>query len=221
MSEIKNEPVSIPFGQIMDKNDIVQHSINVALLSIRTAVTMGLSQDKVEHVAKAALLHDIGKYLNQRDSSLNDIPHEEIGFEFLKRKHSSVLVYTTVKFQSETIDGKGPYRIEKDKQHDLVKILSICNYYEELMRTTDLLPHECFEKVQALVNTKFDPEIFEAFRKSVYVYPVGLPVRLSNKEEGIVIKQNKSYPLRPVVKVDRVYYNLMEHLSLFIKEVTI
>lgn len=221
LPEIKNEPVSIPVGQVMDKNDIIQHSINVCLLVVRTGVTMGLTQDKIEQLAKAALLHDIGKIIKEKDSKLKDIPHEEIGYEFLKRKYCSVLVYMAVKFQSERYDGNGLYKIEKEKQNELVKILSICDYYETLLRTTNLLPHECFEKVQSLVNIQFDPEVFEAFRKSLYIYPIGLPVKLNNGVEGIVFMQNKSYPLRPIIKTSKMQYNLLENLSLFIEEVAI
>ncbi|RKD29544.1 HD-GYP domain-containing protein [Thermohalobacter berrensis] len=223
LPEIKNEPISIPINETMDKNDILHHSLNVCLLSVRTALTMGLTQDKVEAVARAALLHEIGKILKKksRNNALKKKSYEEVGYSFLKNKHSSVLVYTTVRYHNETLDEKGPFHLSKDNQHELTKIISLCNYYENLLREAKLLPHECFEKVQALVNFKFDPDVFKAFRKSLYIYPVGLPVKLSNGNEGIVAMQNKAYPLRPIIKADGIFYNLLENLSLFIEKVTI
>lgn len=221
LPEIDKDPISIPIGQIMDPDDIIQHSINVLLLAVRMANVMGLKQDKVTSVAKAALLHDIGKYLKNKDDELKNMKHEEIGFEFLKRKHASVILYMAVKFQSENYDGTGLYKIEEKNQNEIVKILTICDFYETLLRTTNLLPHESFERVQSLVNTKFDPEIFEVFRKSLYIYPIGLPVKLNGGEEGVIYMQNKSYPLRPVIKTKNMQYNLMEHLSLFIEQVII
>jgi HD-GYP domain-containing protein (c-di-GMP phosphodiesterase class II) len=83
------------------------------------------------------------------------------------------------------------------------------------------MPYECYEKTQSLVNTRFDPAVFQAFRDALYIYPIGLPVRLSNKEEGVIVKQNQSYPLRPVIKAANHYYNLMENLNLFIEKVAI
>ncbi|MDD3173230.1 MAG: phosphohydrolase, partial [Herbinix sp.] len=168
-----------------------------------------------------ALLHDIGKMLKEKDVKLKNTPHYEIAFEFLKRKNCTVLTYIAIRFQEEAYDGSGVYKLAKEKQIDFTKILSICDFYENLLRTSNLMPYECFEKTQALVNTKFDPEVFKAFRDAIFIYPIGLPVQLNNKAEGIIIRQNISYPLRPVVKAADKYYNLMENLSLFIEKVAI
>jgi hypothetical protein len=94
-------------------------------------------------------------------------------------------------------------------------------FFETQLRASKLMPYECYEETQALVNSKFDPEIFQAFRDAIYIYPVGLPVYLNNKSVGVIIKQNHSYPLRPVVKTSDHCYNLMENLSLFIEKAAI
>jgi HD-GYP domain-containing protein (c-di-GMP phosphodiesterase class II) len=188
---------------------------------IRTAALMGMNMEKIELVAFIAFMHDIGKLLINKDPKLKNIPHFEVAFEFMKRKNCSVLSYMSVKYQEETYDGKGAYKVENEKQIDLAKILSICDFYENLLRTTNLMPYECYEETQALVNTKFDPVVFQAFRDAIYIYPVGLPVCLNNKAVGVIIKQNHAYPLRPVVKTADCYYNLMENLSLFIEKVAI
>jgi HD-GYP domain len=218
---IKNEPVSIPTNQIMNQDDYITHSLNVAVLALRTAYNLEMNFDKLEQMTFIALLHDIGKLLKQKDSVWKDKPHYEVAYQFLKTKNCPVLTYMSVRLQEETFDGCGPYKTKADKQIDFAKILSICDYYENLLRTTDLMPYECFEAIQALVNTKFDPEVFSAFRDSIYIYPVGLTVRLNNKAEGVVVRQNQSYPLRPVIKTQENYYNLMENLSLFIEKVAI
>ncbi|HWT73399.1 MAG TPA: HD domain-containing protein [Mobilitalea sp.] len=221
LPEIKNEPVSLPANEIMEKDDLIQHSMNVAILAVRTASILKLNTEKIEMAAFIALMHDIGKLLKKKDPNLKDIPHYEAAFDFMKRKNCSVLTYMSVRFQTETYDGKGAYKVEKEKQLDLVKILSICDFYETQLRSSSLMTYECFEQTQALVNIKFDPAIFQAFHEALYIYPVGLPVRLNNKAEGVIIKQNQSYPLRPVVKIADKYYNLMENLSLFIEKVAI
>lgn len=221
LPEIKNGPISIPADQIMEKEDLIQHSINVAMLSVRTAVLLGFAMDKIEMMAFIALLHDIGKVIKNKNTKLKDIPHYEIAFDILKKKNCTVLSYMSIRFQEENYDGSGIYKVSKDKQIDYAKILSICDYYETLMRTGNLMHYECYERTQALVNSRFDPEVFKAFRDSIYIYPVGLPVLLNNKVVGVIIRQNESYPLRPVIKAVDQYYNLMENLSLFIQKVAI
>jgi HD-GYP domain-containing protein (c-di-GMP phosphodiesterase class II) len=221
LPEMKNEPVSIPADQIMEKEDYVQHSINVAMLAARTAASLDFPMEKIEMMVFIAMLHDIGKLLKAKDAKLKAIPHYEAAYEFLKRKNCTVLSYMAVRFQEENFYGSGVYKVTKDKKIDYAKILSICDYYENLLRTTNLMPYECFEKTQALVNIRFDPEIFKAFRNSIYIYPVGLPVQLNNSIEGIIVSQNESYPLRPVIKTIDKCYNLMENLSLFIQRIAI
>lgn len=221
LPEIKNEPVSIPADQVMDHDDLIQHSIHVAMLAVRTAIMLGFPMDKIEMTAFVALLHDIGKIIKNKDIKLKEVPHYEVAFDFLKKKNCTVLSYMAIRFQEENYDGSGVYRVSKEKQIDYAKILGICDYYETLLRTGSLMPYECFERTQAMVNRRFDPEVFEAFRDSIYIYPVGLPVLLSNKVEGIIVRQNESYPLRPIIKAVDQSYNLMENLSLFIMKVAI
>ncbi len=66
---------------------------------------------------------------------------------------------------------------------------------------------------------------YKEFVKVVYYYPNGLLVELSNGLGDVVIRQNKSFPQPPVVKINNGdnsnYINLMENLNLFIEAVTI
>lgn len=212
LPHLENGPVSLPVGTIAKDDDLAYHSLNVCLLALETGRNYGFERDKLETLAKAALIHDIGKILHLKYGK----SHEQRAFEFIKRTTNSVLLYNVVRFHHETIDGEGPEKLEYKYQNDLVKIISLCNYYENLLTQGRLLPNECFERIQALTNFKFDSKAFDAFKKSIFVYPTGLTVVLSNGIEGVVIEQNTNMPNRPVVKADKVKYNLLEHLSLFI-----
>ena len=215
LPQLENGPVSLPVGTIAIDDNLAFHSLNVCFLVLETGKNYGFGREKLETLAKAALLHDIGKILSSKYGE----SHEQKGFEFIKRTTNSVLLYNAVRFHHETIDGEGPEKLEYRYQNDLVKILSLCNYYENLLTQERLLPNECFERIQALTNFKFDSKAFDAFKKSIYVYPTGLMVELSNGIEGVVIEQNSNMPNRPVVIANKVRYNLLEHLSLFIRTV--
>lgn len=208
----------MPVGKTVSIYDIAQHSLNICLLSIVIGLKLGIGMDKIETLAKAALLHDIGKLIKNANK---DKGHEQLGYEFLKSNTNSIILCTLVRFHHETIDEKGPQNLPHKNQTDLIKILSLCNYYENLLSQENLIPNEAFEKLQALINVKFDQYTFNAFRKSVYIYPIGLPINLNNGEEGIIIRQNKSFPLRPFIRTEKAEYNLLEHLSLVITEIAI
>ncbi|WP_176461913.1 HD-GYP domain-containing protein [Anaeromicrobium sediminis] len=216
LMNINNKPISLPIGRTLKGQDLAHHSLNVCLLCIMTANQYGLPMDRVEILAKAALLHDIGKILKSNDNSMS---HGQMAYNFLRHKTDSVILCNAIRFHHETLDESGPEKLSPNHQGDLIKILSLCNYYENLLNDKNLVQYECFEKIQALANTKFDGKVFEAFKKSIHIYPIGLPVKLNTGEEGIVARQNNSFPLRPIVRTDKAEYNLINNLSLFISEV--
>jgi hypothetical protein len=50
-------------------------------------------------------------------------------------------------------------------------------------------------------NTMFDPEIVNALTKKVAPYPVGTCLMLSTGQTGIVVENNESTSLRPMIKL--------------------
>jgi hypothetical protein len=62
-------------------------------------------------------------------------------------------------------------------------------------------PHSDVEAVRYLLDNKdtFDEKIVGALLKSINILVPGVCVELSNKEKGLVIKENKDNILRPIV----------------------
>ncbi|WP_372995548.1 HD-GYP domain-containing protein [Lutispora sp.] len=217
LCDIRNEPISLGFGTITESNDLAYHSLNVCLIAMMTGMKYGLDRDKLEILMKASLLHDIGKFLPDKYGK----SHEQKAYNFFKNSTNSILMCNTIRFHHETIDGQGPEKLEYKHQSDLVKILSLCNDYENSITIKKLLPSQSYENIQALTNFKYDLKVFNAFKHSIYVYPIGLTVRLSNGVKGVVVEQNSDMPSRPIVKTENVKYDLMDHLSLFIEAIEI
>lgn len=205
-----------------NEKDICYHSLNVAVLSILLGTSKGYNYNQLSDLGVGALLHDIGKLIADEKS------HPEEGFKFLRtyREFSSSSNICTYSHH-ENIDGTGyPRGFKGDQIYDYAKIVRICNEYDNLLYSSDkLLPHEVLERISAEVGKKFDEVFYKDFVKVIYCYPNGLPVKLNNGQEGVVIMQNKSFPQRPVIKVNDAgttnYINLMENLNLFIEAVII
>jgi HD-GYP domain-containing protein (c-di-GMP phosphodiesterase class II) len=85
------------------------------------------------------------------------------------------------------------------------------------------LPHHAIEVLAAMGQQRFSNDIYKDFVGSIYCYPNGLTVKLSNGLEAMVIKQNINMPTRPIVAFkenDNIkYIDLVNNLTIFIEEV--
>lgn len=199
---------------------LVNHSINVALLSLQVGINKKYSRDKLEKLATGAILHDVGKLFD------NGPKHCRIGYDLVKNgSHIPVTSYMCILHHHESEDGTGyPEKIKGDKIHEFTKIVSICDYYNNLLQPGRFrLPSLAMEYIASKAGKKFDSKIYNDFIKSIYCYPNGLFVKLNNGVKGVVLMQNKNFPSRPVVGFIKdekpVICNLLKNLTLFVEEV--
>lgn len=214
---------SFLLNNIGHKNEdfkLVSHSINVCILSILVGINKKYSKDKLQKLAIGALLHDVGKLFD------NSKEHVKAGYDLIKnRSRIPVTAYMSILQHHEFENGTGyPERTKGEKIYEFSKIVSMCNEYLNLTQSEKFpLPSMAIEYINSLVGTQFNSEVYKDFINSVYCYPNGLYVRLTNNEKGIIIYQNKNFPTRPIVGVLKdgspILYNLLENLSLFIEEV--
>lgn len=209
-------------GKMDDSLNLAIHSIDVAILTLMIGVHKKYNVSKLTNLCMGALLHDVGKIFVSGDD------HVLVGYKIVKA--NSMFSPTTticIAQHHEQYDGNGfPERIPGDKIYEFAKVVSLCDEYANCSLKKDgYLPLEIIEKLLAETNTKFDPNIFNDFKSSVYCYPNGLRVQLTNGYNGIVIMQNKDFPLRPLIKIDTTptnkYFNLMKDLSVQISDVLI
>lgn len=209
-------------GKMDDKLNLAIHSIDVAILALMVGVHKKYDISKLTNLCMGALLHDIGKiFANGED-------HAKLGYKIAKNNSMfSPTVTVTIAQHHERHDGKGfPDKMKGDKIYEFSKIVSICDEYANCASKDEgYLPLEIMEKLLAETNSKFDPAIYDDFKSSVYCYPNGLRVQLTNGHSGTVIMQNKDFPLRPLIQVDttptKQYVNLMKELSVQISNVLI
>ena len=194
-------------------NDNAQyiHALNVCLISTMIGVNMGFNQAQLKDLAIGALLHDIGKTLPETRTEPGKDHHTWRGFEMLKQKHEWSLLVAHIALQHhEKLNGTGePRGLTAEGIHIYAKIVAVANTYDNLIGEIDptngrpMLPHEACERLMATSEQELDHNIIFAFMRIISVYPNGISVKLSTKETGVVVRQHRGLPGRPVIRIVR------------------
>src|SRR5680860_1342688 len=183
------------------------HSVNVAVLSLITAITMGFNKDKLKILGAGALFHDVGKTAVPENILMMATPltdddkeelleeHTTIGFHILRKIESLSLQVAHVALQHhEHYDGTGYPRI-----------VTVADIYDILTsgragrsRLTSL---QAVELIIANSGKFFAPEVVKHFIHTIALFPVGTLVMLNTQEKAVVVETFREYPTRPRVRL--------------------
>ena len=179
------------------------HPFNVLVLTMILAKSLKLSGDDIKALGIAAACHDIGKNEAPDRKAFLDM-HCELGAQLAKRAGFSDHVVTIIEQHHEYFDGSGfPKNLKRDGIDRLAKILSVCNFYDNLCNPKNpdeaMTPHEAMSHMYGVQQHKFDPEILRTFVRSLGIYPPGSIVQLTNGLYGSVILNNPDSSMLPTV----------------------
>ncbi len=228
---LENDNILYNLSEIKSVDDYTfEHSVNVCILSLITGIGLGFDQSGLKELGIGAMLHDIGKLcipreILQKPSQLTVEEFEEIkkhtilGYELLKKSNQVDMVSAYIAFgHHERYDGSGyPLQLKDENIQICARIVAVADVYDAL--TSDrvyrkkLNPNEVYEYITTLGVHHFDPRVIESFVKYVSIYPVGTGVLLNTRERGIVVRENRLMPTRPVIRI--VYDETMKKQNIF------
>ena len=179
------------------------HSVNVSVLSLAVAETLGLSETERIGIGVAGLLHDVGKTqlaldLIRKPGTLTVEEFEEIkkhpeeGFAILgKMAHIHETTRSVVREHHMRFDGTGyPRPAPGHRMNPHSHVIAIADCYDAMttMRSYQRArtPPQALEIMRKLAGKSLDPDLVELLVQSLGVYPVGTMVRLSTMEVGMV-----------------------------------
>lgn len=191
------------------------HCINVALICHVFGKWLNFSNDDIDTLTLAGLLHDIGKLttperiLTKPGRLTSDEyrimkNHVTEGYNYLKPQELDPCIKEAALFHHERCDGSGyPLGLTGNQIPDFAKIVSIADVYDAMTAKRvyrgPLCPFTVIKYIESEGYAKYDPKYLMTFLENVVSTYIGTTVRLTNGQVGEVIMINKQAISKPVV----------------------
>jgi HD-GYP domain-containing protein (c-di-GMP phosphodiesterase class II) len=156
------------------------HAKNVGSYAVDIAEALGYSQEGVQRIRVASLLHDIGKigiadWLLQKSEALTPdeweliYTHPDLGVSIIKRVDSLNDCLAAIQYHHERYDGTGyPVGLKGSNIPLDARILAVADSYDAMVssrpyRLVPLTHEQALEELKQCAGTQFDPVVVESF----------------------------------------------------------
>ncbi len=215
---LSNKNLTVNLSDIRYTDDYTfGHSVNVAVLSIMTGISLGMSRSALKDIGLGAFLHDLGKVvvplniLNKPDRLFEDErleieKHPAYGLNLIKgRQLFNGPTLSIIYKHHERMNGAGyPQGLNGDDIELYPRVCAVADVYDALVSDRPyrpgFMPHKALEIMEE-ESTGYDLNVMQTFYHHISAYPVGTIIGLTNELIGVVTHNTHGYPYRPRVRI--------------------
>lgn len=215
----RNPGAIISLARLKTADDYTyMHSVAVCAMMVALAKQLGLDEAQTRSCGMAGLLHDLGKVAMPVDVLNKPGKLTDAEFDIMKQHpvegHKMLLAGSgvdpvaidVVLHHHEKTSGTGyPKGLKGDQISLYSKMGAVCDVYDAITSNRPYKagwdPAESLRKMAEWANGHFDLMIFQAFVKSMGIYPVGSLIRLKSGRIGVVMEQSNKSLTTPIIKV--------------------
>ncbi len=199
---------------------LVKNAVNVAIVSVKIAEALRYEPAKLERVALAGLLHDLGMFLlpdsilykpgtltEEERKQMRE--HPQHGARLFKDVGDAYPWAGKIILQEhERWDGSGyPSQLAGSQIDEVALIIGLADVFDALMSArpnrSGGSPHRAIRTLLVEGKTVFPHHLLKALIDQLSIYPLGTAVRLNTGETGVVFQLNRQYPLRPILQISQ------------------
>ncbi len=159
------------------------HSERVKMYSVLMAEHMGLSQEEIEDIRVAALLHDVGKIgiedrILKKPAALTEEEytimktHPEKGAKIMAEIPQMKKYVPGMYYHHECMDGRGyPIGLKGDQIPLMARIISVADTFDAMTTNRPyqraMSPEVAVQKIWSFAGTRYDPKVVAALESAL------------------------------------------------------